>query len=145
MTSDSDEPKIIIDEDWKAQVQAERDAAKAGHDAPAATSESAAVGPASGAAAAQSPAPDDLPDFDMPPASLTFLCTTLATQAMIALGQVPNPLTGNSEARPKQAKHYIDTLGMLEEKTAGNRTPDESQLFSDILHQLRMAFVAVNR
>jgi hypothetical protein len=77
----------------------------------------------------------------MPPASLVFLCTTLATQTMIALGQVPNPITGKTDLRIKQAKHYIDTLGMLEEKTAGNRTPDESALFSDLLHQLRMAYV----
>jgi len=60
---------------------------------------------------------------------------------MIALGQVPNPLTGKTELRLKQAKDYIDTLGMLEEKTTGNRTPDESALFTDLLHQLRMAYV----
>jgi hypothetical protein len=81
----------------------------------------------------------------MPPASLVFLCTTLATQAMIALGQVPNPINGKIELRLKQAKHYIDTLGMLEEKTKGNRTADESVLFDDILHQLRMAYVALSR
>ncbi len=85
----------------------------------------------------------DLADLPMPPASLTFLCTTIATQAMIALGQVPNPITGKVDVRPKQAKHFIDTLGMLEEKTKGNRTAEESALFDDILHQLRMAFVSM--
>ncbi len=77
----------------------------------------------------------------LPPATFAFLLTTLATQAMIALGQVPNPLTGKVETRAVQAKHYIDTLAMLAEKTQGNRTAEESQLLDDLLHQLRMAFV----
>src|SRR5262249_33262809 len=83
----------------------------------------------------------ELPDGPLPPATLTFLLTTIATQAMIALGQVPNPITGKAEFRPQQAKHYVDTLAMLDEKTKGNRTPEESTLLTDILHQLRMAYV----
>ncbi len=60
---------------------------------------------------------------------------------MVALGDVPNPITGKLDPQPKQAKHFIDTLAMLEEKTNGNRTPEESALLSSFLHQLRMAFV----
>jgi hypothetical protein len=127
MSDSSEKPKIIVDEDWKAQVQAEKEAAK---------TPSTTAGPT--ASQAQSP-----PDHEMPPASLTFLCTTIATQAMIALGQVPNPVTGKIEQRMKQAKHYIDTLTVLEEKTTGNRTEDESALLSEILHQLRMAYVVL--
>jgi hypothetical protein len=122
--TDADKPKIIVDEDWKSQVQAEKEAAKS------------APHPAAGSAEVKEP-----PDVDLPPASLTFLCTTLATQAMIALGQVPNPITGKVELRLKQAKHHIDTLGVLEEKTTGNRTPEENSLFTELLHQLRMAYV----
>jgi hypothetical protein len=125
MSSGAEKPKIIVDEDWKAQVQAEKEAAK--------TSSAAA-----GRAASQTESP---PDHETPQASLTFLCTTIATQAMIALGQVPNPITGKVEQRIKQAKHYIDTLAVLEEKTTGNRSADESALLSEILHQLRMAYV----
>lgn len=125
MSDSSEKPKIIVDEDWKAQVQAEKEAATA---------------PSSAGGSAASRA-ESLAEHEMPPASLTFLCTTIATQAMIALGQVPNPITGKVEQRLKQAKHYIDTLAVLEEKTAGNRTPDESALLSEILHQLRMAYV----
>src|SRR5262245_58689361 len=101
MTESGQKPKIIIDEDWKAQVQAEKEAAM--------SSPPAAPG------AGDSPSAGAPPDADLPPASLAFLCTTLATQAMIALGQVPNPINGKVALRPKQAKHYIDTLGMLEE------------------------------
>ncbi|HZZ26823.1 MAG TPA: DUF1844 domain-containing protein [Pirellulales bacterium] len=146
MSNDSDKSKIIIDEDWKTQVQAEKEAAKSGHapeNMPAtASSAPIASGSAENQSSIESNSPE-LPDFDLPPASLVFLCTTLATQAMIALGQVPNPISGKTEPRLKQAKHYIDTLGMLEEKTAGNRTADESALFDDLLHQLRMAYVTM--
>jgi hypothetical protein len=147
--SDSQQPKkIIVDEDWKAQVQSEKEAAKAGHPSPGVSSPpSDASVPVSTAESAPQHAASSgqLPEMEMPPATLIFLCTTLATQTMIALGQIPNPLTGKAELRLKQAKHYIDTLGMLEEKTAGNRTADESAIFDDLLHQLRMAYVALNR
>lgn len=77
----------------------------------------------------------------LPPATLSFLITTLATQALIALGKVENPLVGKIEVRRDQASHFIETLAMLEQKTEGNRTPDESQLLRACLHQLRMAFI----
>src|SRR3954468_16611188 len=127
--TDQPEKKLFIDEDWKAKVEAEKEAARHGGtvaDSPDSSEQLA-----------------DHPDMPLPPASLTFLLTTLATQAMVALGQVPNPITGRAELRFNQAKHVIDTLGMLEEKTAGNRTPEESGLLEDLLHQLRIAFVAL--
>ena len=77
----------------------------------------------------------------LPPANLTFLVTTLATQAMVALGQIPDPFSEKAEFRPVQATHFIDTLQMLDEKTAGNRTPEESTVLHGCLHQLRMLFV----
>ena len=77
----------------------------------------------------------------LPPATLSFLISTLATQAMVSLGVVENPLTGKTESQPDQARHFIDTLAMLEEKTVGNRTPEESELLRSCLHQLRMAAV----
>jgi hypothetical protein len=128
MPENAEGPKIIIDEDWKSQVQAEKEAAKEKTATPA-HAERATV------------EAGEMPDAELPPASLTFLLTTLATQAMIALGQVPNPITGKAELRPKQAKHYIDTLGMLEEKTKGNRTAEETSLLTELLHQLRMSYV----
>ncbi len=77
----------------------------------------------------------------LPAATLSFLITTLATQAMVSLGQIPDPFSNKAEFRPAQATHFIDTLQMLEEKTSGNRTPEESSLLRSCLYQLRMAFV----
>jgi len=141
MTDQPDEPKkskIIIDEDWKAQVQAEKEAAKQKPGAEQADQPEEAGGPdaADQDDAGQGAGP-------MPPASLSFLVTTLATQAMVAMGLVPNPLTQKAELRLDQARHFIDMLQVLQEKTEGNRTPEESQILDGVLHELRMGFLSV--
>ena len=51
--------------------------------------------------------------------------------------------TGEIEADPEHAKFAIDMLNVIAEKTKGNLSPGEAQGLEDILHQLRMAFVAV--
>ena len=66
----------------------------------------------------------------------------LFTQAMATLGQMPNPATGKPEINKPFAKHYIDTLEMLGEKTQGNLNDDESKMLSEALHALRMAYVS---
>jgi hypothetical protein len=150
---ENSEKKLHIDEDWKDQVEREKEAAKAtaspGASFAASSEESARRHAAESTGEEQpfgEPAGDrgqtETRDYALPPPSLAFLITTLGTQAMVALGEVPNPLTGKLERLPNQAKHFIDTLAMLEEKTAGNRTPEESAILSALLHQLRLAYVA---
>jgi hypothetical protein len=121
-----EDKKIIIDEDWKSQVQAEKEAQKQQPDK---------------SAPGQRPAATD--DIPMPPPSFELLLTTLVTEAMIALGQVPNPITGQTVFHAHQAKYLIDMIEMLKEKTKGNLTPDEAQLVDHLLHQLRMAFISL--
>ena len=127
----ADDKKIIIDEDWKSQVQAEKDAAakKVVADQPA-TAEVHDVAHTGGG-------------MSFPPASFEMLVTTLATEALVALGQMPNPLTNKAEMQPEQAKYLIDTIEVLQQKTKGNLTAAEQQLVDSILHQMRMLFVAV--
>jgi uncharacterized protein DUF1844 len=136
-----EKPKIIIDEDWKTKAQAEKEALERQleekqHEEKQ-PAEKQPTGKQPGAAEAAAKA------YQLPPATLSVLLTTLATQALIALGQVPNPLTGKAERDLDQAKHFINTLAMLEQKTAGNRTPEESRLLDNMLHELRMLYVAV--
>ena len=127
----SDEkPKIIIDEDWKSQVEAEKAAAKEGE-----------TSPESGAEASDA-APSDV-DPPMPPASFAMLIQSLVAEAMIALGQLPHPASGEIMPRRNQAKYLIDTIEMLHEKTLGNVAAEESAGVEQLLHQLRMAFVAM--
>lgn len=77
----------------------------------------------------------------LPPASFSFLVATQAAQISTLLGQTPNPLTGKTQVRLDMAKHFIDTLTILEEKTKGNLSAEESQLLSAVLHQARVAYV----
>ena len=81
----------------------------------------------------------------IPPASLSILISTLATQAPVSLGEVANPATNQTEKNLPLAKHLIDTLEVLEAKTTGNRDDQESQLLHGALHQLRMLYVATNK
>lgn len=130
------EKKIIIDEDWKSQVQAEKEAA-----AKQAASEEASATGKPVAEPQPSAGPRDAGDVQMPPASLEMLVTTLATEALVALGQVPHPATGQVELQRNQAQYLIDMIDMLRQKTKGNLTPNEQHMIDSVLHQLRMVFV----
>jgi hypothetical protein len=61
--------------------------------------------------------------------------------AMIALGKLVNPVTKKVERRLDEARHFIDMLGMLEEKTRGNLTREEADLLRKILTELRLNYV----
>ena len=61
----------------------------------------------------------------------------------MALGLLPNPLTKKHDVQLEQAKHSIDLLAVLQQKTEGNRTPEESDELEAALHELRLAFIAL--
>ena len=122
--TDSEEPKIIVDEDWKSQVEKEKEELRKQE--------------------SESPGPEDLQQ--LPEASFQVLLATLATQAMAMLGLLPNmDGPGNTEANLPMARHLIDMIAVLEEKTKGNLTDEEAATLNENLHQLRMAFVAVSQ
>ncbi len=109
--SNEQEPKIIVDDDWKSQVQAEKEELK--------KKEAAKTDEPSDEVAEEAVQESDIPQ-ELPPASFVMLVTTLGAQAMSALGFMPDPATGKSNPNRTMAKHFIDTLGVLEEKTKGN-------------------------
>jgi hypothetical protein len=131
MTDEPKEKKIIIDEDWKSQVEAEREAAKHLQEKTPGGKPSS-TGDKTQAEKMQWPEP-----------SLALLITTLATQAMAAMGVLGYPEGKQTETDLGQAKHFIDTIGLLEEKTRGNATAEETALFENVLHELRMVYLAV--
>jgi hypothetical protein len=90
---------------------------------------------------AASSEPPQTPHGHLPPATLTLLLTSVGTQALMSLGQIPHPATNKPEIDREQAQHCIDLLGMLEEKTANNRTTEESQMLDGMLYELRMLFL----
>lgn len=77
----------------------------------------------------------------LPPPSFSLLVTTLAGQAMLSMGALPDPVTGTREKRLDVARHFIETLAILETKTAGNLSAEETALLGGALHQLRLSFV----
>jgi len=125
--TDPQEKKIIIDEDWKSQVEAEKEAMKREQES-APSSQAEAAGQAAG---------------PLPPPSLALLATSVATQAMVSLGLVPHPISGKTEVQLDQAKHSIDLLEVLQQKTEGNRTAEETAMLDHLLHELRMGYVAI--
>jgi hypothetical protein len=69
----------------------------------------------------------------------------LANTVMMLLGQVPDPSTQQRYLDLPQAKHTIDILMMLRDKTQGNLTAEEAKLLEDVMPQLQMAYVSVSR
>ncbi|MDP6448180.1 MAG: DUF1844 domain-containing protein [Pirellulaceae bacterium] len=126
-----EEPRLVVDDDWKSQVEAEKIAAEQMRQ----QSNAAEEGEEEKSAADEA--------TEIPPASFTMLISMISTQAVMSLGQFADP---SQEEKPQVnlqlAKHNIDMLGVLEEKTKGNLETDESQLLSNALHELRMLYVA---
>jgi hypothetical protein len=139
-----EKPTIHIDTDWKKQAQEEKkrlveeEARKAAAAAPSA-SPSAAPTPGSprpGAAGQRGGRQE------IPPANFPTLVQSILTQILFYLGDLT---TRGAEPNVNldMAKHQIDILGILEEKTRGNLTPEEKQLLDTALYETRMRYVSV--
>ncbi|HVS82668.1 MAG TPA: DUF1844 domain-containing protein [Pyrinomonadaceae bacterium] len=76
------------------------------------------------------------------PTSFLSLIMSLASNAASSLGMMPHPVTGESGVDLKTAKHWIDVLGMLEQKTRGNLDEQEAQVIESLLADLRMQYVS---
>jgi hypothetical protein len=76
------------------------------------------------------------------PASFLSLIMSLASNAAASLGMMPHPVTGETGVELKTAKHWIDVLGMLENKTQGNLDEQEAQVLEGLLADLRMQYVS---
>jgi hypothetical protein len=77
------------------------------------------------------------PPIDFPSYILSYY-----TQGLVLLGEVPNPYTNKKEEDVEAARHTVDILSMLQEKTKGNLGKDEEQLLDSVLYELRMKFMA---
>ncbi|MDO8527985.1 MAG: DUF1844 domain-containing protein [Deltaproteobacteria bacterium] len=84
-------------------------------------------------------------DKKLPPIDFMTFVFSLAASAQVHLGSVPNPSTGKPEKNITLAKQTIDLLGVLEEKTRGNLTPEETELLKKILSDLRLQFLEASK
>lgn len=111
--------KIIVDNDWKEEAQAEKEALEA-----------------------KLAEEKEKVHRPIPTASFDVLLNSLAMPAMLNLGMVQMP---DHEPNLAEAKFYIDLLEVLEKKTKGNLDVQEHNTLTTLLHELRMAFVAISQ
>lgn len=123
-SQEGDKPEIIVDEDWKSQAEVEKQKL-------AEVEESASTGDE---AAGKEPR-------SLPKASFGVLISSLVTQILFALGAIEDPHTQKRYLDLSLAKHNIDMLSVLEEKTKGNLTEQEKKMLDSALYEVRMAYV----
>lgn len=111
----SEEKKIIVDDDWKEQAKREKERL-----------------------ARETAEPEPLP-----PPSFAELVNIVVMQAMAGLGLLPSADGRRFPPNLEVAKHFIDLLQVLEDKTRNNLTPDEKSLLDQVLYETRMTFVQV--
>jgi hypothetical protein len=73
--------------------------------------------------------------------NFTFFITGLSMQALVSLGEIPNPVDNKKEKNLEHARYLIDTLDMIKHKTKGNLTKEEEKILDDILYSLRMKYM----
>ncbi|MGD8453699.1 MAG: DUF1844 domain-containing protein [Phycisphaerae bacterium] len=106
--------KLIADDDWKEEARREKEKL-----------------------AAQEAAAREKP----PEASLADLVNLIGIQAMVGLGMMAGPQGERIPPNLEIAKHFIDLLGVLQEKTKNNLTAEEQSLLDQVAYDLRMRFV----
>jgi hypothetical protein len=82
-------------------------------------------------------------DCVMPAVSVISFILSLNTAALFHLGELVHPETGQKVFDLELARHTIDTLAMLEDKTKGNLDSEEQELISKVVYELKMRFIRV--
>ncbi len=77
----------------------------------------------------------------LPEVDFNSLIFSLSSSALFHLGEIADPQTGEKKKDLPLAKHAIDTIDMLEEKTAGNLTEEEAKFIENVLTDLRWRYV----
>ncbi len=117
-----------VDESWKDSVKAEKDK----------------ITDSSQSGEGEHSCQDDACKHTLEMTFLNYI-TSLGFQAMIFLGEIPNPLTNEIEKNLNQAKLLIDTMAMLKDKTNGNLEKQESDMMNATLYQLQMKYVELSK
>jgi hypothetical protein len=139
-----EQPSLHIDTDWKKQAQEEKKRlAEKAQQEQAAKPQAAAAVPVPGASpAASTSARGRKGQREIPPASIATLAQSLMTQTLYYLTELAYQ-GGDPVANLDMARHNIDTLTIVEEKTANNLTDDERHALDLALHNARSRFINV--
>ncbi|HWB53230.1 MAG TPA: DUF1844 domain-containing protein [Tepidisphaeraceae bacterium] len=141
-----EKPSIHIDTDWKKQAQEEKrrlaeeaEKRRAAEQATAGAGTATVPGPAGGT---QTQSRAQGGKRELPPASFASIVQSIMAQALFYLGDLATA-SGEGGVNLDMAKHHIDALGILEQKTKGNLSPEEQRFLDAALYETRMRFVAV--
>jgi hypothetical protein len=80
-------------------------------------------------------------DSPLPAINFATFIFSLNSSALVQLGMMEDPTTGEKTENLPLAKQTIDILSMLEEKTKGNLDADEAGMLKNILYDLRIHYV----
>ena len=81
----------------------------------------------------------------LPTINFATFIFSLNSSALVQLGMMEDPITGEKSENLPLAKQTIDILSMLEEKTKGNLDTDEAAMLKNILYDLRIHYVKAKR
>jgi hypothetical protein len=151
-----EQPSLHIDTDWKKQAQeekrklveeeqkraADREKAAATAPPPPTMTPAPSAGPASAGPSPARGRPAPGAARGIPEASFATLVNSLMTQVLMYLGEL-TPRGVEPQVNLDLAKFNVDLLGVLEEKTKGNLTPEEQKLLDTALYEVRMRYVSV--
>jgi hypothetical protein len=87
----------------------------------------------------------EFPSGAFPPVDFHTFVLSLGSSALLHLGEIENPNDGVSQKDLPLAKHTIDILAMLEEKTKGNLSTAEEKLMESLLYDLRLRYVEATK
>lgn len=110
-----DAPKIIVDSDWKNEAKKEKERIQE---------------------QVEHPAAQTIPDPSFPE-----LVEMIVMQAIIGMGLMAGPRGERIPPQPEVAKHYIDMLELLGNKTKGNLSVEEKKMVDETLYALRLRYV----
>jgi hypothetical protein len=145
MAENQDNKKELhVDQDWKAEARAEKERLAREQQLKDAADKANERKRAHGILGGEA-AENDEQHGPLPPADFATLVNSLGTQALMFMSPHTDPETGRNLKNLDLAKHTIDLLGVLEEKTQGNLTSDEKSLLDRMLYQTRMAYVSATR
>ncbi len=91
----------------------------------------------------EAPSTEKPPEKEAPLPEISFvnLVFSLSTSVLIQLGEIQDPVTQEAQKNLPLAKQTIDLIGLLQQKTKGNLTPEEEKLMESVLYDLRMRYV----
>ena len=84
---------------------------------------------------------DDAKRVPLPEVNFNSLIFSLSSSALFHLGEIADPQTGKKDKDLSLAKHSIDTIALLKEKTKGNLTDEEEKFLESILTDMRWRYV----